>query len=195
MDKLTALLEKTNENKAIKLLNYPDVRQSTKDRCGMACVQTVLQYYGEDYREDELYNYLRDKSTSMSDLRENASLENIIKLFNEKEYKVDDRSMNINDIISYINRDIPVIVLIQAWGEETDYSEEWGDGHYVVAIGYTRNKILFEDPSCFQICYLTHEDFMSRWHDQDGDKKYINYGIAVHGKKPKYDKNKWVKIG
>lgn len=195
MDRLSALLEKSNADVPIKLLNYPDVRQSTKDRCGIDAVQTVLQYYGEDYREDELLSSLRNKNTYLSDNMESARVNNVVNLFKEKEYKIDFKQMNINDIISYLNRDIPVILLIQAWGDVDDYEEEWKSGHYVVAVGYTKNKILFEDPATFQMTYLPFDELMVRWHDEDEERRYINFGMAIYGKQPKFDKNKWLKIG
>jgi predicted double-glycine peptidase len=41
----------------------------------------------------------------------------------------------------------PVIVQIQAWGDEgTDYTNDFDDGHYVVAIGFDENYLYFEDP-------------------------------------------------
>lgn len=194
MDKISLLLEKADH--AIKLLNFPDVRQSTGSRCGIDCVQTVLEYYGEDHREDELISFLRNGKSLMADDEDDAKVDNVIKFFrDEKGFSVDDKKMNINDLISYINRNIPIILLIQAWGDKDDYSNEWQCGHYVVAIGYTRNKIVFEDPSTFQLSYLTYEDLMKRWHDEDDDRKYNNFGIAVYGKTPKYDKNKWIEIG
>lgn len=193
MEKLSLLLEKADV--PVKILNYPEIRQSTGGRCGISCVQTILQYYGENYREDQLMSSLRHKDADLYDDKESASVNNIISLFEEKEFKIDAKKMNINELISYINREIPVIILIQAWGDKDDYANEWQCGHYVVAIGYTRNKILFEDPSTFQVTYLTYEDLMTRWHDEDDDKKYINFGIAIYGKRRIFNKNKWIEIG
>lgn len=190
MEKLSLLLEKTNVIK--KILDFPSVKQSTVDNSGICAIQSVLAYYGENYREDQISNEIRISNNEMSD---KTSVDNILNLFMNKDYKVESRSMNINELLYFINRDIPVILLIQAWGDMDDYSDEWKSGHYVVAIGYTRNKILFQDSTSFQLCYLTYEELMTRWHDQDEDRKYINYGIAVSGKNPKFDKNNWEKIG
>jgi len=56
--------------------------------------------------------------------------------------------MTLNDIRNFIDNGIPVIVLIQAWAESlVDYSQDWEDGHYAVAIGYDRDTIYFMDPS------------------------------------------------
>lgn len=193
MDKLSKLLE--NREEPIKMLDFPNVRQSTEYRCGVVCVQTILVYYGEDYREDELISQVTDKNTDMSDNKKSANIPKIVQFLKEKGYSVDNKQMTIDELIRYIDRDIPVIIVLQAWEDKDDYTLEWNSGHYVVAIGYTKNKILFEDPSTFQTSYLTFKELMGRWHDQDEDTRYIQYGIAVYGKKPKFDKNKWVKIG
>lgn len=193
MDKLTLLLEK--QEQPVKLLNFPSVRQSNSDRCGIDAVQGVLQYYGEDYREDELILSLRNTKTFVADNRGSASVDNIVNLFKDKGYKIDKREMNVNDLINYLDKDIPVIILIQAWGDTSDYSDEWLHGHYVTAIGYTKNKILFSDPSSFNTTFARYDDLMDRWHDRDDDEEYNNLGIAVYGKRPIYDKNKWIEIG
>jgi predicted double-glycine peptidase len=55
--------------------------------------------------------------------------------------------MLISDLENSIMRGRPVIVQIQAWGDEgTDYTNDFDDGHYVVAIGFDENYLYFEDP-------------------------------------------------
>jgi len=67
--------------------------------------------------------------------------------------------------------------------KKINWQNNWSDGHYVVAIGFDKNKIYFADPSSIYKTYLTYKELEERWHDQDiNDKKYINYGIAVMGK-------------
>ncbi|MBU2236000.1 C39 family peptidase, partial [Patescibacteria group bacterium] len=97
------------------------------------------------------------------------------------------------DIKKFINKKIPVILLVQAWTniKNVNWEKDWIDGHYVVAIGYDKNKIYFEDPSSISRTHLTYNELIKRWHDTDCDgKKYVNYGIAVYGKKPVYDLSK-----
>lgn len=102
--------------------------------------------------------------------------------------KVDFKQMTIEEVQNYIKRKIPVILLLQAWvGQENkNWKEDLDDGHYAVAIGYYRKKIYFEDPASIFRTYLTHEELMERWHDKEENKKYINYGMAIHGKEPDY---------
>jgi len=52
--------------------------------------------------------------------------------------------MTLNDIRNFIDNGIPIIVLIQAWAESlVDYSQDWEDGHYAVAIGYRQGHRIF----------------------------------------------------
>jgi len=98
--------------------------------------------------------------------------------------------MTASSIKRHIDKRTPVIVLLQAWTdkENVNWEENWEDGHYAVVIGYNSTKLFFEDPSSVARVYLTLEEFEKRWHDKGvSGKKYINYGIAVYGKRRRYD--------
>jgi predicted double-glycine peptidase len=192
MDKLTVLLE--NQNSFIKLLNYPSVIQSSSDKSGVSAVQSVLAYYGENLKEEQLNDKLVNSDIDIIEQSYVTSIENIIDFFMNKDYQIDSKNMNINDLINYIDRGIPVIMMIQAWGGKTDYSDEWNYNHYVVAIGYTKKDIIFEDPNSFNTCRLSHTRLIERWHGRNDLEKYTNFGIAIKGKKPEFDKNNWIEI-
>ena len=188
MEKLTQLFE--SQNDIIKLINFPDNRQSTDYTCAIAAIDTILAYYGIDTREMEVANFLGSNEQKGTDTNK------VIKYLNMNGLQTNCReNMTINDLIYYINRDIPVLVSIQAWGNKTDYTEEWQCGHYTVAIGYSKNRLIFSEPSLYNLGYLTYSDFMKRWHDRDDVRDYIRFGIAVYGKPPKYNKNEIIKIG
>jgi predicted double-glycine peptidase len=105
--------------------------------------------------------------------------------------------MTIDDLKHHVDRGVPVIVLIQAWGNENQfkkhYKEDWKDGHFVVVIGYTDKLILFGDPSLYNVGYIPISEFKDRWHDVDEGKTY-QLGIAVFGKKPTFDREKLERI-
>jgi predicted double-glycine peptidase len=191
MDKLSLLLEQKEE--PIVLLDFPNQRQGTRYYCGVDCVETVLAYYDIDVREQDLATILD------ADPKNGTSIERMVKFISmqrglQVEYR---QNMTINDLKKYLNKKIPVIVMIQAWPSKDvkDWEDEWNSGHYVVAIGYTDTKILFGDPATYyEVSYIENGEFMKRWHDEDRDKKYEQFGCAVFGRKPKYDKNKWKKI-
>ena len=184
------------------LLTFPEARQSTNFSCGAASVQAILYYYGMDVREDAIINKLNVKPTSIihsgvdpSTIKK--SLENIWGL------KVDMKEMTIEDVKSYIDKEIPVMLAIQAWNDNYltekgvhDYSKSYDDGHYVVAIGYSNDTMYFDDPSILDNHgYMSFNELNNRWHDQDSSgRKYEHLGIAVYGKPHTFKPNELKKI-
>jgi hypothetical protein len=80
--------------------------------------------------------------------------------------------------------------MIQAWNSDdtpVDYKNDWVDGHYSVVIGYSKDKIIFSEPALYTHGYMTYDKFLERWHDIDDGVKYIQFGIAVSGRKPNFD--------
>ena len=107
--------------------------------------------------------------------------------------------MTTEELLGYIDKQIPVIVLIQAWGNEKDfknsYMDTWDDGHFVVVVGYTDKNVLISDPAIFNTGYIPIREFEDRWHDYDeGDVKTYHLGIPVYGKEPRFDKDEFVRI-
>ncbi|MFA6161522.1 MAG: cysteine peptidase family C39 domain-containing protein [Patescibacteria group bacterium] len=170
----------------MKSITLPQLRQTYGYDCGAKAIQTVLVYYGIELREDHI---LKTAGTT----KNGTQIKGIIKVAEKNGLKTDSREMSIGDIKDYIDKKIPVILALQAWTakKKVDWKKDWIDGHYVVAIGYTKDKILFEDPSSFERTYLKYNELEKRWHDMDiKGKKYDHHGIAVFGKKPKFDKDK-----
>jgi ABC-type bacteriocin/lantibiotic exporter with double-glycine peptidase domain len=182
--------ELTNDEE-IKILDFPvQDRQGTAFTCGADCVQKVMEYYGEDYREMDLAHDLK------SDPEEGTYVRNIVAFFHKHGLKAIVRQkMTIGNLIAQVNRNIPVIIMLQAWGSKEDfdknYKNEWDYGHFVVVIGYNSDSILIADPALFNVGYIPKKELKSRWHDTDeGDVKTYQLGISVYGKKPEFDKDK-----
>jgi ABC-type bacteriocin/lantibiotic exporter with double-glycine peptidase domain len=148
-----------------------------------------MAYYGEDFHESELIRILK------TDENEGTNLKEIVDFLNSQGLKTSlKQHMTINELRSYIDRNIPVIVLIQAWGEENDfarnYKDCWDDGHFVVVIGYTVKDIILSDPALFTRGYIPISEFTDRWHDYDeGNTRTYQLGLAVYGKTPKFEQN------
>lgn len=180
--KLISIIEniiKEGANK--KLIDFPELRQIYNYDCGASSLLGVLVYYGLDKREDELIKRL---ATTKTDMVTNGT--KIFKIKEVSEYYGFDcdikNDMSINSLISHINKDMPVIMLIQAWGDysnnETDWKKHFDDGHYCVAIGYDGDKIIIEDPSLTTRGYLTKEELKERWHAYDDKGKKVQ-GTAI----------------
>jgi len=175
----------------ITMLDFPvQDRQGTSYTCGADCVQKVMEYYGEDYREMDLARILK------SDPQQGTYVKNIVEFFHRHGLKATvKQKMIISDLMRLINRNIPVIIMLQAWGSkenyEKNYRNDWDHGHFVVVIGYTGDSILVADPALFNTGYIPRRKLKSRWHDTDeGNVKTYQLGIAVYGRNPKFDKDR-----
>jgi predicted double-glycine peptidase len=188
-------MKKLTNIEDVNILDFPvQDRQGTRYTCGADCVQKVMEYYGEDYREMDLARILK------SDPEHGTYVKNIAEFFRLHGLKVVvKQKMTISELIWKINRDIPVIIMLQAWGStesfEQNYSNDWDDGHFVVVIGYTSDLILIADPALFNTGYIPKQELIGRWHDTDsGNSKTYQLGISVYGKKPKFHRDKLERV-
>ena len=177
-----------------RLLDFPTTRQSFEYSCGPGAVQAVMAYYGEDFRESELIDLLK------TDKDEGTYLKDIVNFFHLKGFSTNvKQNMTTGELFRYIDKNIPVIVMIQAWGNEADfmknYKDCWNNGHFAVVIGYTNKDVLFSDPALFNTGYIPIPEFVDRWHDYDeGETKTYQLGIAVYGKEAKFAHQKYERI-
>lgn len=180
--KLTNSAQKNPPLTFMEIITLPQLRQTFSYDCGAKAIQTVLVYYGLEIREDHV---IKGVGTNQS----GTTITGIIKYAQKHGLKVDSKAMTIIELKKYINRKIPIIIPLQAWPDKpvADWTNHWQDGHYVVVIGYTHRKIIFEDPSSFERTYLSYRELNDRWHDKDYQgKKYYQHGIALYGLKPKF---------
>jgi predicted double-glycine peptidase len=163
----------------------PDVMQSNSYSCGAASVQAVGQRYGVWRYQDE---WAKELGTSSEEgTHPQAMVEGLRQLELDAELV---EGMTLEELKAHIDAGHAVIVDFQAWGEpaDGDYSREWEDGHYCVALGYTESYLLLEDPSLLGTrgwVYL--EDLSRRWHDyeneEEGRRDYRNMALVVIGKR------------
>jgi len=174
------------------ILDFPYIRQLEDYSCGSSCVQGILHYYGFDkVEEDDLISYLLVTSEN------GTNPKNIKKLFQKYGLNVISKKSNIDEIIENISNKIPVILNLQAWSdkEEVDYTEDYDDGHYVVAIGFENDILIFADPSHMYRTYLTHEEVNRRWHDKENENEYNNYlAIFISGRESEFSNRKFKKM-
>ncbi len=169
------------------MLKFPELRQDFDYDCGPKALQAVFSYYGIEVKAKQI----RKKAKTT---KQNGTLvEGMVKTIRGYGLKCISKPMEPKMVKAFIQRKIPVILLLQAWTKKkkVDWSKNWSDGHYVIAIGYDNQKLYFEDPWTTKRTFLTIAELKTRWHDIDiNGKKYINQGIAVYGRKPVYDANK-----
>lgn len=169
-------------------IEVPMTRQATDYTCGAAAMQSMFGYFGEDLNEGELAKLLKTNDQEGTDYNE------IVKVATEKGYKVNVyKDMTLNDLKKLLDKKIPVLCLIQAWAtKKIDYATDWQDGHYVVAIGYDRNRIIFMDPSTLgNYTYIKNNDFLKRWHDKNSKEKLNHFGLTIKKSKSKSKKDSY----
>ncbi|MBI5209579.1 MAG: C39 family peptidase [Elusimicrobia bacterium] len=173
------------------LIRLPLVRQSTPYTCGAAALQSILGYYGEDIREDELARKLG------SDPEQGTRYWKIVEL--AREHGIDAKAAldaPLEDLTAALDAGKPVIVAFQAWAEgAVDYAGAWDDGHYAVAIGHDERNLYFMDPSTLgNYAFIPKAEFLVRWHDQY-DQTRVNHLMLVFSKAgPAYDPAKLVPL-
>jgi predicted double-glycine peptidase len=160
------------------------VRQTFDFDCGAKALQTVMEYYGVEMREDELMKGLGTD-------KDGTSVDNMVSVAEKKGFKVYAATgVSLEQLKRFIDEGYPVIVLVQAWAERYMTLEDWkvdyDDGHYVVVIGHRGNIIVFEDPSSFRRTWLTEGEFLARWHDVDAktDKNLEHFAMVLMGRDP-----------
>jgi predicted double-glycine peptidase len=166
------------------IIDIPGGMQTFDFDCGAKALQLVLAYYGIEIREDELLKELKTGKNG-------TSVENVIAVAEKKGFQVvAECGVSLDTVKSYVDRDHPVIVLIQAWAERYMTLEDWresdDDGHYAIVIGYEGTIIIFEDPSSFRRTWMTGEEFVLRWHDVDPrtKKRLDHFAMVLLGKEP-----------
>jgi ABC-type bacteriocin/lantibiotic exporter with double-glycine peptidase domain len=170
-------------------LDFPECLQTFKYDCGAKAIQAVFAYYGIEFLENVL---LKEAKTSR---RAGTMSDDMCRVLKKHGLEIDAREMTIVDLKEFIDKKIPVIIRLQAWDEETikrahDYTDEFGDDHWVVVIGYEKKKIIFSDPYSFERTFLTEKELMVRWHGKEKGKKNFCLGIAAFGKKPLFSSQK-----
>lgn len=176
-------MKKQEPQEPANLIRVPMTRQATDYTCGVAALQSVLMYYGDEFREQVLSRELK------ANPGEGTAYEQIVRFARSKGYKVSiHKNMTVAALKALIDRGKPVICLIQAWPErKVDYATDWEDGHYVVAIGYDSANFYFMDPSTLgNYTYIPIKEFLTRWHDTDTRVKLEHFGMVVEKAKPVY---------
>jgi ABC-type bacteriocin/lantibiotic exporter with double-glycine peptidase domain len=181
-----------------KLIDFPIFRQVYSWDCGASALQAILAFYGIDEREEVIMNHLETNEETGTTVN---SLKNVARnVYNLK--CVSKTNMTIQDVKKHIDNDHPIIMLIQAWPEDpkTDLKVGWDEGHFVICIGYVRDKMIFEDPSSITRTYIEINEFLDRWRDFDIDpttgkrKLYRRWGLVFFGES-KYDRRRITKLG
>lgn len=162
----------------------PLVRQAYDYSCGAASLASCLYYWGVwTGREPELYPLLGtdEDGTSGCDIIQVA-----ISFGLQAVYK---NGLILDDLRNYLDLGYTCILSVQAWGDygaDTDFSEVWEDGHYIVLTNLINDDVEYMDPSVpGRYVRLSRNEFEARWHDwsDDGLTKEYHTAIMLKGDK------------
>lgn len=156
----------------------PLVRQAYDYSCGAAALASCLYYWGVwTGRETELYSMLGTtcEGTTAGGIMMAASGYGL-----EVKYR---SRLVIDELREYLAQGYTCILNIQAWGDydsETDFTQVWDDGHYVVLANITDSDVVMMDPSIpGRYGILSIESFTARWHDYSDEGDYLEYHTAI----------------
>jgi hypothetical protein len=184
-----------NLDQVKSLIPVPLVRQARDHTCGVAALQSVLLYYGEEFGQMELARYLG------ADPQKGTSYRTILRFANRKFTDPRKRDfwmwkrcgMTIDVLREVIDSGRPPILVFQAWGRPgVNWKKEWNEGHYAVAVGYDEDNLYFMDPAILgHYAYIPVDEFLDRWHDRDPvtGEKLIQCALVIgnDSKIPSYD--------
>ena len=174
----------SSTTRSLRLLPVPVVSQARPWTCGAAALMAALVYFGvfdePESRLDAELGATADGGTRVLDIVAEAHRFGL-----EAEART---GLTFADLDRELARGAVVIVAIQAWAEHpvSDWSTNWEDGHYVVVVGLSPERVYVMDPSVRTgYAYLTRADFLDRWHDYEleGTKRtvYEQLGIVIRG--------------
>jgi len=183
---LTILLSASAPARA-RLLAVPLISQAHPWSCGAAALMAVLVYFGV---YDEAESRLDDElgANPKTGTRVTRMVDEARRFGLQAEART---GMTLDDLAREVSRGSVVIAAIQAWPTDkvADWSTTWEDGHYVVVVGLSRDRVFVMDPSVRTgYAYLRRPDFLARWHDYelDGTRKVVweRLGIVIRGGRP-----------
>lgn len=170
-------------------IDLPDTIQQTDYSCGAACLQAVCRYYGVGKGEE--WEFVKDLKMDRRIGSHPFQLARAAKRYGLEvtEYC----PMSMAELRRRLSQRKPVLLMIQAWADDAGgkkrrrgYKTTWEDGHWVVAIGYDRSGVFFEDPSLEAARgFLTYEELDERWHDVGPRGRHMShYGLVLWRARP-----------
>jgi ABC-type bacteriocin/lantibiotic exporter with double-glycine peptidase domain len=158
---------------------YPTVTQRTRDDCGAAIVSSILRKHNIKHQYTRLCRELNVSNKSGTEEKD------MVTFLNGKGFRAwMTYDMTIDSLVNFIDSEIPVILIIQAWSRskrEDKYESFANYGHYVLAIGHDDDRVIFMDSGLpfGSYGYLTKEELEKRWYYVSDDNRRLRVGIVV----------------
>ena len=168
--------------KKIKVgIALPKVAQRYDYDCGAAALKSIYEY---EYPDDvnDISKYIKLLGSSEENGTNTKSLELACKVLGLTALSISD--MSLNRLLKELDRKNPVLCLIRS----NDH------GHFVIAIGYDKDLIFFEDPFKKKYNgYLSKNEFYRRWTDGDNHSELKRFGLVIKSDYSGHNKTKTIK--
>ena len=149
-------------------IRVPFFRQHSSYTCGPVVLEMVYRFFGMKASEKSL---VRELKTSRKKGTGHRAIINSARKHGFYCFVHDNSS--ISQIKHFLFKGFPVII---------NYIEPSNDeGHYAVAIGFTKKHIILNDPWDGKDFRISFDDFLERWHDNDNHHK--NWLMIITKKK------------
>ncbi|HEU0030550.1 MAG TPA: C39 family peptidase [Kofleriaceae bacterium] len=160
------------------MIRLPFVRQQHAHTCGAAVVLAIARAHGVGPATEA------EVAADMAMTPDGSDPAQLVGALARYGLAVrEHRGMTLDELIAYLDRGVPVIVMLQAWADPrpVSYADHWDDGHWVIAIGHAGDRIHFMDPMLDVRGTLTRSALLERWHDVEGPERahVERYGLAV----------------
>jgi predicted double-glycine peptidase len=166
------------------LLPVPSVKQKTTFSCGSAATLALLRYWQWDEYSCVEENDLR---AALQTTEANGTEPEPIAAFLDHKagitatYRHDD--VSVHDLEVAVDAGFPPLVDLQAWRDvERPWKDVWDAGHYVVMVGYDRERLFFMDPGTLtpgSYAFLGRDELDERWHDLTGSEEHRVHRMAI----------------
>ena len=157
-------------------VDLPSTQQTKNFSCGPGALRSIAVHFKVGPDSEQYYI-----SKCKANPKKGTNPKDLIRVALELGLKVKSKEgMTLSELQGYLDKNIPVICSVQAWGDKEDYKTN-NSGHYIAAIGYSKTRIYFMDPSLKgSRGFMSNKEFMSRWHDEEyGGTHYEQLGIAI----------------
>jgi len=158
-------------------VHLPKTEQVDDFDCGPAALWSILRYYGCEIGDYDAF--LKECDATKKDGTDPEDLVRVAKKYGLLTKEV--HGMTIKHLERVLQEGKPVIINLQAWGQEK-YYRKLQSGHYATAIGFDDKRIYFEDPSLHtrKRGSILKKKLLERWRDRKADGEILNhYGIIA----------------
>lgn len=159
-----------------------DAGRSNND-CGPASIAMILNFYGEKLTTDAVH-VLTEAGSGL------IGFNHLLKAISALGYKGERLARQSPSVIkSYLDMNIPVIVLVKYGSLESVQDKKFKGGHFFVVVGYRDDGYFVNDPNFKDDLrshgdhhFYTKEEFERAWKDSEKDGNQPNSLIAIQRK-------------